>query len=134
MTCTIPIPISIETATFPAGEWTGQTELVRGTEDALLARLGPLVRRQSVTLDMSSVQRIDAAGIAALIALYAGARDAGQCFNVVNPSPHVAEILALVGLERFLVSQNVVDKSHSSPSSIAPLHENTRHSSPIRYM
>jgi len=44
MTGTIPI----DTAIFPASEWTGQTELaelVRGSEQALLARFAPLVRR-----------------------------------------------------------------------------------------
>ena len=76
-----------------------------------------------MTLDMSSVERIDAAGIAALISLYAGARDAGHCFTVVNPSPRVAEILALVGLERILVSQNMVVRSHSGQPSIVPPHE-----------
>jgi anti-anti-sigma regulatory factor len=111
MTGTIPIDMAI----FPASEWTGQTELaelVRGSEQALLARFAPLVRRQSVTLDMSAIERIDAAGIAALISLYTGAREAGHCFTVVNPSPHIAEILAL---ERILVTRNLAVKSQSSP-------------------
>jgi anti-anti-sigma factor len=110
--------ISIDTAIFPASEYTGPTELaelVRGSEQALLARFAPLVRRQSVTLDMSSIERIDAAGIAALISLYVGARDAGHSFTVVNPSPHIAEILALVGLERILLSRNLTAKSQSDP-------------------
>ena len=114
MTGTIPIDMAI----FPAGECAGQTklaELVRGSEQALLARFAPLVRRQSVTLDMSSIERIDAAGIAALISLYVGAREAGHCFTVVNPSPHIAEILALVGLERILVARNLAVKSQSNP-------------------
>jgi anti-anti-sigma factor len=91
------------------------TELVRGNEEVLLARLLPLVRRQSVTLDLSLVERIDAAGIAVLITLYASAHEAGNHFNVTNLSPHVAEILALVGLERILESHNAVIKSHSGP-------------------
>jgi anti-anti-sigma factor len=114
MTGTIPIDMAI----FPASEWTGQTELaelVRGSEQALLARFAPLVRRQSVTLDMSSIERIDAAGIAALISLYVGAREAGHSFTVVNPSPHIAEILALVGLERILLARNLAVKSLSDP-------------------
>jgi len=114
MTGTIPI----DTAIFPAGECAGQTELtelVRGSEQALLARFTPLVRRQSVTLDMSSIERIDAAGIAVLISLYVGAREAGHSFTVANPSPHIAEILALVGLERILVTRNLAVKSQSDP-------------------
>ncbi len=121
MTCTIPIPM--DAPIFQAGEGTEQTELtelVRGNEQGLLAWLSPLVRRHSVTLDMSSVERIDAAGIAVLISLHAGARQAGHCFKVVNLSPHVAEVLALVGLERVLVSHNAVTESHSGSKFYRP--------------
>jgi len=123
MTGTIPNPML--TAIFPAGELTemsGSThlteqanmaELVRGTEQGLLAWLSPLVRQQSVTLDLGSVERIDAAGIAALISLYASASQAGHCFTVANPSPHVAEILALVGLDRILLSRRALWNSNS---------------------
>ncbi len=96
---------------FPAGELAAPielpdlTELVRGSEQGLLAKLTPLVRQQSITLDLSRVQRIDAAGIAALISLHANAYEAGYCFSVVNPTHHVAEILSLVGLERILLSR-----------------------------
>lgn len=124
MTGTISNPI--DTAMFPAGESTGLTEstelteLVRGHEQGLLERFTPLVRRQSVTLDLSRVQRIDAAGIAALISLHANAYEAGHCFTVVNPTPHVAEILSLVGLERILSSRNAVRKSHPGPCFECP--------------
>jgi anti-anti-sigma regulatory factor len=109
----------IDTAISQAGELTGLfevtelTELVRGNEQGLLSRIIPLVRRQSVTLDLGRVQRIDAAGIAALISLHANAYEAGHCFSVVNTTPHVAEILSLVGLERILVFRNAVEKSYS---------------------
>ena len=43
------------------------TELVRGHDQDLFARLAPVVRRQSLLLDLELVERIDAAGIAALI-------------------------------------------------------------------
>lgn len=100
-------------STAAAGQLDKLTELVRGTEEGLLARLAPLVRRQSVTLDLGSVERIDAAGIAALISLYASACQAGHSFAVTNPSPHVAEILALVGLERILLSSRAAWESRS---------------------
>lgn len=80
--------------------------LVRGTDAELLDQMMPLVRRQSVWLDLSRVERIDAAGIAALIALYRAAREAGRCFGVTNPTPHVSEILSLVGLDRFLMNES----------------------------
>ncbi len=80
------------------------TELVRGQDQALVAWLSPMVRRQSVTLDLGAVERIDAAGIAALISLYGIAMESGHGFTVANPSAHVKEILTLVGLDGILVS------------------------------
>lgn len=81
-------------------------ELVRGEEQCLLKALEPVVREQSVTLDMRQIERIDAAGIAALISLYGCAHAAGNEFAIINASHRVAEILALVGLDRILISRN----------------------------
>jgi anti-anti-sigma factor len=89
------------------------TELVRGNEQGLLEKLLPLVRRQNVTLDLHRVRRIDAGGITALLSLHASAREAGHRFTVVNLSPHVAEMLSLVGLKPLLESHIAVLKSHS---------------------
>lgn len=114
---------SIDAAAFPLCEFNARTELtelVRGSEQELIERLCPLVKRQNMTLDLSSVKRIDAAGVAALILLHVSAREAGQSFTVVNPSPHVAEILALTGVDRYLLSRNMVQKSHSGPSFEQP--------------
>jgi anti-anti-sigma factor len=86
-------------------------ELVRGNEKQLLERLQPLVLRQNITLDLAHIQRIDAAGLAALIALYCDACQTGHRFAISNPSPHVREILALVGLDVLLVSQNAEEIS-----------------------
>lgn len=96
------------------------TELVRGCDKVLLEQLVPLVRRQNVSLDLGRVERIDAAGIAALISLYGSARDAGHCFSVSNASPRVTEILALVGLDRILLSHNAIYKSQSGKCSERP--------------
>jgi anti-anti-sigma factor len=82
-------------------------ELVCGREQEFLAWLTPLVRRQSVTLDLGSVQRIDAAGISALVSLYSIAQQAGHRFSVANLSPRVAEVLKLVGLYRILLVHGV---------------------------
>ncbi len=81
-------------------------ELVRGNEQHLLARLAPLVRRENVSLDLASVKRIDAAGLAALITLYTDAAKAGHSFTVARPGRHVHEILALVGLDRILLAKD----------------------------
>jgi anti-anti-sigma factor len=93
--------------------WSQFSELVRGQDRSLLDSVGPLVRLQDIALDLSGVERIDAAGISALISLYASAGATGHRFSVSNPSPRVAHILALVGLERILVSHNTVRASHS---------------------
>ena len=80
--------------------------LVRGAETELLEEIMPLVRRQSVRLDLSRVERIDAAGLAALIALYRAASEGGRCFGVTNPTPHVREVLSLVGLDKVLMNED----------------------------
>lgn len=86
----------------------GITELVRGTDTQLVAALAPVVRAESIALDLNEVHRIDAAGIAALISLYGYARDAGHVFQVCNVSHRVAEILTLVGLDHILVTDSPV--------------------------
>jgi anti-anti-sigma factor len=89
-------------------------ELVRGQERELVERLTPLVRSQSVTLDLARVERIDAAGIAALISLYGSAHAAGNEFMIVNACTRVAEILALVGLDRILISRDAIRSATSA--------------------
>ena len=91
-------------------------ELVRGQEQCLLERVAPAIASQDVTLDMRCVTRIDAAGIAALIALYRAAEKAGTRFVILHATPHVAAILALVGLDRILFSQEKeVESSRLNP-------------------
>jgi anti-anti-sigma factor len=79
-------------------------ELVRGTEAQVVELLLPRVKQESLALNLAAVERIDAAGIAALITLYCSAVEAGQDFSVINPSAHVLELLCLVGLEPILVA------------------------------
>jgi len=79
-------------------------ELVRGMEARVVDELLPRVKMESVALDLSGVERIDAAGIAALITLYCTSVQAGTEFFVVDPSAHVLELLQIVGLESILIS------------------------------
>jgi anti-anti-sigma factor len=104
-----------DTTTTMAIESGDSTELVRGHDQWLLQRILPLVHQQSLVLDLSPIERIDAAGIAALITVYATACQEGHNFTICNPSRHVAKILALVGLDRILLSQNAVRTPHSGP-------------------
>jgi len=84
----------------------GVRELVRGRDREVLEALQPLVHSRSVRLDLSSIERIDAAGLAALVSLYCAACEAGHEFAVVNAPRRVARILAIVGLDRILVSKD----------------------------
>jgi anti-anti-sigma factor len=102
---TTKTPDYAELSTAPDGQ------LVGGQSTELTERLQPLVHDGNVALDMSSVKRIDAAGIAALVALYRSARDAGHRFSLTNVPARVAQILAVVGLEGLLVSHNAVRNS-----------------------
>jgi anti-anti-sigma factor len=97
----------------------GVRELVRGRELEFLEELRPLVRSQSVHLDLSAIERIDAAGLSALISLYCDARKAGHEFAVINPSRQVARILALVGLDRILVSKEPGETLPPGPPPLA---------------
>jgi anti-anti-sigma factor len=89
------------------------TELVRGNDQRLIQRVAPLLRDKSVTLDLHNIDRIDAAGIAALISLYSTAHSAGHEFAVCNVPARVADILALVGLDHILVSRDVIHTSRA---------------------
>ena len=78
-------------------------ELTRGSDEILLERLEPLVRGEDVELDLSLVERIDAAGLAALITLYSDACKAGHRFTISSPVRHVHEVLSIVGLASILI-------------------------------
>ena len=93
----------------------GLTELVRGTDHDLVVKFEPMVRKQDVTLDLHSIGRIDAAGIAALISLYGCAREAGNTFHVTRVNPRVEEILQLVGLDHILVTSDAARPAAPSP-------------------
>ena len=95
----------------------GVRQLVRGREQEILEELQPLVESSSVCLNLSSVERIDAAGLAALVSLYCAAGRAGHEFAVVDPSRQVARILTIVGLDRVLLSK---DSAEMLPSGTQP--------------
>jgi anti-anti-sigma factor len=96
-------PISNRNTDCPIAHVALNGELVRGTEEQIVEGLMPRVKQESVALDLSGVERIDAAGIAALITLYCTAIEAGTEFYVVSPSARVLDLLRLVGLESILV-------------------------------
>jgi anti-anti-sigma factor len=113
---TIAMCEPMATVTIKAAEPAELNELVRGQDVRLLAHVGPMVRERSVMLDLSGVERIDAAGITALVALYRIARESGHRFGLTNVSGRVEQILVMVGLDRYLLSHNAVRNSHCGPS------------------
>jgi anti-anti-sigma factor len=94
--------------------------LVREQIAGLVERLSPLVREHDVALDLTSVDRIDGAGITALVALFRGARETGHRFILTNVPERVAQILSAVGLDGILFSRNAVRKSQCGPHMRRP--------------
>jgi anti-anti-sigma factor len=106
-------PLATRSPEYTELSTTPDSELVGGHSVELTERLQPLVHDGNVALDMRDVKRIDAAGIAALVALYRSARDAGHRFSLTNVPARVAQILAVVGLDGLLVSHNAVRASQT---------------------
>jgi len=71
--------------------------IVRGDETAVLcAAVGQ--RRRNVTLDLTGVDAIDAAGIGSLVALQA----AGIYLKLLNPTEQVREVLKVTHVDSIL--------------------------------
>jgi anti-anti-sigma factor len=109
----------IEPPDLPIIFTNGPVELVRGNEQPLVDELSTLLARHNVALDLSATERIDAAGIAALIRIYRIAQENGHSFQVTRTSRHVNELLKIVGLEGVLLSRIVSNAPHSGPFSNA---------------
>ena len=101
----------------------GVRQLVRGRGQEILEELRPLVCSRSVRLDLSSIERIDAAGLATLVSLYSAAWKEGHEFAVVNPTRCVARILAIVGLDRILLSKDSREKRPPEPRPTSQMNE-----------
>lgn len=79
------------------------TELVRGKETEFLSAALPLAESSGLILDMSEVESLDAGGIGTLMILRQVAERGGHSLVLTDPSPRVAQILSLVGLDQILV-------------------------------
>jgi anti-anti-sigma factor len=107
---------------FEPAEWVelARGPLVRDQIAGLVERLRPLVQERDVALDLTSVDRIDAAGITALVALFRGARETGHRFWLTNVPARVAQTLSVVGLDGILFSRNAVRNSQCGPGMRRP--------------
>ncbi len=101
-----------------------RAELLRFGESVLLAVKGELdvattaefraavdglddpVSPPHITLDLSRLDFLDAAGIAALVSLFNDVHDVGGTLRVRSPKPHVRRVLELAGVVDLLDSGN----------------------------
>jgi anti-anti-sigma factor len=81
------------------------SKLIRGEEDRLLVLALPMLEECGLTLDMSKVREMDAAGIGTLVFLWQCAERADKPFALVNPSRRVMQLLALVHLDDILIDR-----------------------------
>ena len=82
-----------------------------------VAALPRLPERPWTACDLSSVTFIDAAGVGALVAIDNDMRAQGLRLCLINPSPAVCRVFALVGLQQLLIS---APDSGSSPDQATP--------------
>jgi len=89
-----------------------QGRIVSGDEHTLLCA-AIKQRGRNVILDLSHVEAIDAAGIGALVSLQA----AGLYLKLMNPTPHVREILHLTKLDTIFEIGKSTESSEVVPGS-----------------
>jgi anti-sigma B factor antagonist len=81
-----------------------QGELDLATVPQLEAELSRLLDETETVLDLSEVSFIDSSGIAVLVALSKTARQKGWRLQLRSPSPPVARLIKLTGVEQLLGS------------------------------
>jgi len=94
--------------------------LIRGCEEAFLAEMEARAMAEDLELDLGQVERIDAAGIGALVKLRGVALAAGRRLSITSASRRAAEILHLVGLDSAFQSRNAVSPLSASNSLLHP--------------
>jgi anti-sigma B factor antagonist len=57
---------------------------------------------QGVALDLSELSMCDSTGLGALVRLYRQAEAAGLAFRLCDPRPHVADLLAMTGIDKVI--------------------------------
>jgi len=57
-------------------------------------------REESYYIDIAGLRHISSAGLGLLVNLQEALRLRGESFTLVNPTPHVREVIQLTGLDR----------------------------------
>jgi anti-anti-sigma factor len=93
-----------------------QGRMVSGEEHALLCA-ALQQRGRNVTLDLSGVEAIDAAGIGALVSLQA----AGVYLKLLNPKEHVSQILHLTKVDTIFEIGKSMEIEEAAPEGFRQL-------------
>jgi anti-anti-sigma factor len=94
-----PVTYAINPYTDRARKIVCPAALIRGHEQSFLAIAMPALEKGDLTLDMSQVQQLDAAGLGMLVVLHHCAAQAGNHLRLLNPAPRVAQLLSLTKLD-----------------------------------
>jgi anti-anti-sigma factor len=73
--------------------------LLHGQEHYLLPIALPAVEQGNLELDLSELEHIDAAGLGMLAVLHECALQCGHTLRLLNPTPHVCQLLRLTKLD-----------------------------------
>ena len=77
----------------------GQLDIATSEQLEQAARTA-LERGQGVVLDLSELSLCDSTGLGALVRIYRLAQSTGQQVRLRRPRPHVADLLAMTGIDK----------------------------------
>jgi anti-anti-sigma factor len=100
-----PVTYAINAYTDRARKIVCPAALVRGHEQNLLAIAMPALEKGDLTLDMSQVTQLDAAGLGMLVVLHHCAAQSGHRLRLLNPGARVAQLLSLTKLDAIFTEQ-----------------------------
>jgi anti-anti-sigma factor len=73
--------------------------LLHGQEHFLLPLAMPAIEQGNLELDLSALEHIDAAGLGMLAVLHQCAQQFGHQLRLLNPTPHICQLLRLTKLD-----------------------------------
>lgn len=73
--------------------------LLHGQEHFLLPLAMPAIEQGNLELDLAQLEHIDAAGLGMLAVLHECARQFGHTLRLLNPNPHICQLLRLTKLD-----------------------------------
>lgn len=83
---------------------------VKTVMDSIMQELGFGSKFKHVTVDISSIEWIDTAGVALLVLICSRVRERNGIFRVVNPNERVLRVFRLAQVEKLLSVENGNDR------------------------